>query len=90
MGNAVWRCLSVPVCTWDATSLQVPASLRTATSGEYTHTQARMHKPIHTHTQILSVISTVYVAMAPGNAPMRAVLVRQLTDLNMKQSKTQI
>lgn len=32
--TAVWKCLSVPACTWGDISLPVPLSLRTATPGE--------------------------------------------------------
>lgn len=72
---AVWRYPSAPVCTWVDISRQDRPSLRTATLGETAVTRINAQNPCPPGLNRNS--PSVYVAMVPGNAPMKAALVRE-------------
>lgn len=72
----MWRYLSAPVCTWAAVSLLDPQSLRNATTGEMFDRQIWMDG--YMDSDLNRVFPTAFVVTGPGNAPMRAALVRAM------------
>lgn len=77
----VWKCLSVPVCTWADISLLDPLSLRTATAGEraiclqkhaYTNGKIKQTSPLNCFCPAACAVTV------PGSAPMKAAPVREM------------
>lgn len=81
MVSAVWRYPSVPACTWADVSHQDPASLRTAIPGETTKTgvdaQTLGFRWLNCN------FPAACVATVPGNAPMKAALVRKMDTIRV-------
>lgn len=79
---AVLRYPSVPVRTWENISHQEPRSLRTATPGEKA-VQAQIHRNSYIENMLPSnkcLFCAVCVVTVHGNAPMKAVLVREMNN----------